>query len=116
MSDALIQRLRNSRKVTVKVGKFKFIARRPTDGEASELRKNGLDRNTLHVAREFVTGWEDVTEADVVPSGGPDAVPFYRQLWHEWCDDRPDFWEPIWNAVMDAYVLHAKNRKDAEKN
>ena len=116
MSDILITRMRKARQIKVEVDGHTFICRRPTDAEASELFQAGLHGNRLHVAREFVDGWEKVIDADVVVSGGDQPATFTRDLWREWCDDRPDFWEPIYTKVMESYEKHCEDRKAAAKN
>lgn len=116
MNDLLINRMRKARQMRVEIDGHVFICRRPTDAEASELFKLELHNNRLHVSREFVDGWEKVTDADVVVSGGDQPVEFDKELWKEWCDDRPDFWEPIYTKVMEGYQEHAAKRDDAAKN
>ena len=108
--------MRKAREIKAEIDGHTFFARRPTDAEASQLFQDGLHGNRVHVSRVFVVGWEGVTEADVVPSGGSSPVPFDKAVWREWCDDSPDFWEPIYTAVMEAYELHCNKRKDAAKN
>lgn len=114
MSANLITRIREQRRLKVQAGGHTFFARRPTDVEAVELHRSGA---TLHeIARRFVAGWEGVTEDHVVGGGGSDPVPFSAELWTEWCADRPDLWEPIASAVLDAYQLHAQRLEQAGKN
>ena len=96
------------------MNKHTFISRRPTDVEALQLHRSEAEFH--EIARDFVTGWDNVTENDIVGGGGSDAVAFDKELWNEWCNDRPDFWRPIASAVLDAYTLHSKRLQDAEKN
>ena len=106
MSDVLAQRLRKARTSTVEIDGHVFTIRRPTDAEAERI---SLQRPTnVQVCREFVVGWDEtVTEASIgIVSGGSDPIPFHQELWREWVDDRPDFWVPIYEAVVDAYNKH----------
>ena len=106
MSDVLAQRLRKAREGTVEVDGHAFTIRRPTDAEADRIN---LQRPTnVQVCREFVVGWDEtVTEAALgIVSGGSDPVPFHQELWREWVDDRPDFWVPLYEAIVDAYNKH----------
>lgn len=111
MSKALIEKLRRSREFTVEVGGHKFTARRPTDCDAIELAGIG----PVEFVRRFVIGW-NLSELDVIPGGGPDAVPFDADLWAEWISDRPELWEPLAIPIMDAYSRHVEQREAAAKN
>lgn len=113
MADYLAQ-IRKNRELSVTVGKFKFAARRPTDVEAIALHKS--NESYAELAANFVIGWGGVVEGDVIGGGGTDPIPFSPQLWREWCADRPDFWEPISTAVLDAYRQHAEQLASAIKN
>jgi hypothetical protein len=110
MSNALITRLQKQRELKVVVGKFTFTARRPTDVEMIEIGRSGVEWHGM--AERFVTGWEGVSEDDIIGGGGSDKPAFTLALWAEWCADRPDFWEPIASALLDAYKAHAAHLKD----
>lgn len=114
MSKELIATIRKRRELTVKVGNITFTARRPTDVEAVSLHRNGSDY--VEIARRSVSGWEGVTENDVAGGGGTDIVPFSADLWSEWLDDRPDLWQPIAHAVLEAYRLHYERAQADGKN
>jgi len=106
MSDVIAQKLRKARRATVEVDGHVFTIRRPTDAEADRIN---LQRpSSVQICREFVCGWgETVTERTLgVPSGSSDPVPFHESLWREWVDDRPDFWAPIYDAIVEAYNAH----------
>jgi len=114
MSQILIDQLRKQRELKIPVGKFKFFARRPTDVEAKSLRDDRADNSDM--AMRFVTGWEIVTEDDIVGGGGTTPVPFDAALWREWCADRPDFWSPIAMEILKAYKAHAEHIESIAKN
>lgn len=114
MASPLIARMRKQRECRVQVGKFVFIARRPTDVEALALHHAG--DGLSEIARKFVVGWEGVTEDDIVGGGGSDVIAFDPDIWADWCADRPSFWEPIGTCVLEAYQEHAKAVTDAGKN
>ncbi len=112
MANPLLARLRKQRELNVTVGKFVFIANRPTDVEWVEMQQNG---GKFHeIARRFVHGWENVTEDDIVGGGGSDAVPFEAPLWMDWCADHYEFWEPVANAVIESYIAHTKAIESAK--
>ena len=56
-----------------------------------------------------------VSEDDIIGGGGSDKPEFSAALWAEWCADRPDFWEPIATALLEAYKNHARSLADAAK-
>lgn len=115
MTQALLTQIRRAREIKVTVDQLTFICRRPTDEEALRLNREGSDYCQL--SKEFVSGWEGVKESDIVGgAGSSDPVPFAKDLWSEWVVDRPDFWKPIGEAVLNAYTLHAGRLQEAEKN
>ena len=105
-ADTIAERLRKARKSTVEVDGHVFTIRRPTDSEANRITLQ--QPSEVAVCREYVCGWDDsVTEAAVgIVSGGSDPIPFSYEIWREWVDDRPDFWVPIYEAIVDAYNKH----------
>ena len=114
MSRALVEKIRKQREVTVKIGKFTFTARRPTDVEAIALHRSDGAYSTI--AADYVINWAGVTEDDVIGGGSADPLAWSAVLWAEWCADRPDFWGPISEAVLESYRLHASRMEDATKN
>ena len=113
MAADLLRRIRKARESTVTIEPYKFIIRRPTDAEASELF--GGNPSVIEIVRRFVVGWENVTDADLVPSGGSDAAQFSPDLWSEWVSDRPDFWAPLFDAIVSAYTHHQNELEAAGK-
>lgn len=93
-----------SRSLKVSVGKFTFYARRLTASEAFHLAR--ADPTPDQIAREFVQGWDHVHEDDILFNGCSDPVQFDEALWHDWCNDRPDFWKPISSQVMSSYSAY----------
>jgi hypothetical protein len=114
MSNELLAKIKAQRQFKIKVGKFTFMARRPTDVEIVKITRDGAE--WFEIATSFVNGWEAVTENDVVGGGGSDAVRFDERVWREWCADRPDFWQPIGTAVLKAYETHSERTAELEKN
>jgi len=104
MAGDLLQRIRKARESTVKVDKFVFTIRRPTDAEAANVFSSGP--SVVDIAKDYTVGWSNVKDSDLVPSGGSDDVKFDSELWGEWVSDRPDFWEPIFNAIVGVYTRH----------
>lgn len=110
----LSEKLRKRREVKIKVGKFTFLALRPTDVEAVEIHRK--DMQFSEIAARFVIGWEAVTEDDLIGGGVKDEVAFDRDSWEEWCANRADFWTPISEALLAAYSKHREEQEAAPKN
>jgi hypothetical protein len=108
---SLVNKLRKSRESGIEVSGFNFTIRRPTDQEAINLRAVTF----IEIAQRFVVGWSGVKSIDLVPGGDGAEVPFDADLWKEWCADRPDFWEPISTAVLDAYQKHREGQDELKK-
>ena len=115
MSD-IATRMRKARQSTVKIDKYTFTIIRPTDVEAGRLWSDDSYADMPSVAKKFTVGWEGVTEANLLVSGGSDPVEFERDAWEAWCDDNQDFWKPLWTAILESYQSHQKRREDAGKN
>jgi hypothetical protein len=110
----LIKKLRASRERVVEISGFTFTYKRPTDHEAAQIymrRDNSVD-----IALRFVVGWVGVKEIDIVSGTSDDQAVFSPELWAEWCYDRPDFWEPLREAIMGAYMDHNAQREAVAKN
>lgn len=114
MSNDLILQAKRNRSVKIVIGKFTFFARRPTAAEA--LRLGRSDPTPDQIAREFVDGWDGVLEDDIIGNGNSDPAKFDQALWHDWCDDRPDFWLPISSQILDAYKAHSEKLSAELKN
>ena len=111
----LADKIRRAREFTREIDGWTLKLRRPTDAEAGAIL--GQDSApVLKVATDFVIGWEGVTEADLINSGASDPAPFDKDTWAEVIVDRPNMWEPICTAVVNAWVEHNKARTDRAKN
>jgi hypothetical protein len=110
---SLIDKIRRARQVAVEAGGKPFTIRRPTDEEAIAISRDNA--SLLDVVKRFTVGW-GLQEVDLVPGGSPVAVPFDADLFGEWVADQPEVWEPLGNAIMDAYKAHADKRDTAAKN
>ena len=110
---SLIEKIRKAREIGVEAGGHKFTIRRPTDEEALRLSREGDDM--LAVVKRFVIGW-DLMELDLIPGGSGVAVQFDAELFAEWVADQPSVWEPLGQAVLEAYKAHTDKRTDAVKN
>lgn len=112
MSQALINKIRQSRQKQVAAGNYHFTVRRPTNLEISKMR--GV-ADTEDLLRKFVIDW-DLTELDVYSGGTADRVPFEPDLFVEWVADRPELWGPLTDAIVEAYKAHEARQVDELKN
>lgn len=98
-----------AREGRVQVGRFTFVFRRPSPYEVAELAWSGR-RFDLGFVEGFVSGWEGVKESDLLPGGDPVEAGFDPALFSAWLRDRPDFWDPVTNAVIEAYNRYEEAR------
>jgi hypothetical protein len=110
---SILDKLRKAREVNVEAGGKQFTIRRPTDEEALRIGRD--DTDMLGIVKRFTVGW-DLTELDVIPGGTGAKLPFDAELFGEWVADQPAVWEPLAQAIMDAYKAHADKRDAAVKN
>ncbi len=110
----LAEKIRKSREIRIqpKDKAFVFIALRPTDLDMIELREGIKPRGLLR----FVSGWENVTEIDLVPGGDPHPLAFDQEALVEWVSDEPELFAELINGITGAYAAHQQKRADAKKN
>lgn len=109
----LADRIRKSREQSVDVAGHQFTVRRPSDEEAAAISAHG--DGLLDIVKRFTIGW-NLNEIDIVPGGNPVPAPFDLDTFREWVADRPDVWDPLGTAIVDAYKAHAERREAAIKN
>jgi hypothetical protein len=109
----LIDKIRKARETGVEIEGHAFTIRRPTDEEAQRFARDNA--SVLEIVKRFTIGW-DLTELELIPGGGPEAVPFDAALFAEWISDQPRLWDPLGNAILQAYQTHIDKRDDAVKN
>jgi hypothetical protein len=110
---ALSDRMRKRREFRREVAGFTLILRRPSHAEYVALERSQATH--LEVAERFVVGWEGVTEADLVVSGGEDEMPFDPEAWRELLADTPALWE-VGGIINEAFLEHIKAGEEQAKN
>lgn len=110
---SLADKIRKARETGVEISGQTWTIRRPTDEEAMLLRSDG--DGLLAIVKRFVIGWP-LSEIDLVPGGTAVKLPFDGEAFAEWVADRPELWEPLGNAILDAYKTHAAKRDASVKN
>jgi hypothetical protein len=111
--DVLIKKLLAQRESWVDLPDGKRVRiRRPAEAQLADLvvrdaagKPSGL-RIGLDEVKRYVTGWEGVTEADLIVSGASDPVDFDPALWASVIEDRRDWVGPIAQALLDAILQH----------
>ena len=122
MSAALIARLRVARQLWIDLEPGKRVQIiRPTESDIGEFLRgeNGGRAMVADLAqvRKYVTGWEGITEADLLgASGASDPVPFDAELWGEVVADRGDWLKIVAAALLASIVKHFDQKAAAEKN
>ena len=110
---SLTERMKESRKVSVTVGKMKFFGRRPTLEEFGKLYN--ANANSYEIARKYINDWE-VTEKDLFPEGSKDSVPFDADLFAEYISDSPESAEKIRDALVNALNSYLETKESLKKN
>lgn len=110
---SLGDRMRKAREFKREVDGKTLIMRRPNEAEYAKLERQGA--SGFDVALKFVIGWEGVTEADLVPSGGSDEVPFDYDAWGELLGSRRELWE-VGKIIQDEFWQHQEKREERAKN
>ncbi|HJT63071.1 MAG TPA: hypothetical protein VJ797_15485 [Burkholderiales bacterium] len=112
----LLKRLVAARESWADSGRLRFKLRRPNEMELIRMRRGSTVEIGLDVIQKHVVGWEGVTEADIVTSGGSEPVAFDATLYAEWIADRPEHWQPISEALHAAIQAHAAEQGEDIKN
>lgn len=88
--------------------------RRPPETEFHVLGQ-GVE---AHHLRQFVVGWDGITEADVLGAavGASDPLPFDANLWVELARDRADWYRTTAHALIDAITAYLNQKAAAAKN
>ena len=108
---SIIEKIRKARESTVEVDGHTFSYRRPTDIQAQGMSYDSLQDAVKDVAG-FYFDW-DMTELDLIPGGTGESVPFDSELFWEWVQDNPKYWEKLVKAVLDSYKEYCKKRDDS---
>jgi hypothetical protein len=101
----LVKRMRAAREQWVEAGGFRFLIRRPTDWELAKKAQG----SRFELVFEHVVDWDGVREADLIPGGSDEAQSFDAAVWRDFIADRPDLWERLLEAVIDACNRHAES-------
>jgi hypothetical protein len=95
MSNVLIEKIRKARENSFQIDGKTFIIRRPSGLEI--ITSGGYLPADL--IKKFVVGWEGITEMDIIPGGTGAPVEFDAELFSQWIEDKPQYWQKIAEAV-----------------
>lgn len=117
MSASIAERIRRAREGKVEVNGKTFLYHRPTDIQMAGLNKEfGGEISRPEIARRFVFGWSGFMESDLFPGGDEaEVVKFDAATFDEWLNDARDYWAPLYEAILGAYVEYSSAREDEEK-
>lgn len=98
----LLDKLRESRKFEVVVGHITFSGVCPKYSRLSKVIADSKDDSAdAKMASISITGWQGMTEADIIKGGDESiSVTFDQELYEELIFDRRDWWVPIAQAVV----------------
>lgn len=111
---SLAEKIRASRRVSIPVGKMKFLGRRPTTAEFFQMYKDGAQ--DVDAVIMLIDGWENVRECDLMKGGSKDLVEFDKVTFAEAIVDLPNIWQPIIEGLIKVTTEHMKLAEANEKN
>ena len=122
MSATLITRLLAARQTWVELEPGKLVQIiRPPEAALYEFNLQGSENNIdrmLRCVTKYVTGWEGITEADLLGAAlaPADAVPFDAAIWAAVVADRVHWIRVVMDALIDAINTHDHAKQAAAKN
>ena len=117
MSASLAEKIRIARHKSVEIKGITFNYTRPTDIQMAELHAEFDGQyNRYQIAKRFVFGWKGLNESDLYPDGAGEPAKFDDEVYAEWLADARDYWTPLYEAIMTAYVEHSTDREEEIKN
>lgn len=116
MSASLIEKMRAARESWAEVDGKSYKIRRPTELDLMRARQGTTVAIGLDMLTKVVVDWKGVTEADLIPSGASDEVPFSQEVWAEYVADRNDIWQPITARLLELMEQHNKRQEASLKN
>lgn len=120
-AQSLIARMREQRERWVEVASGKRVKiRRPAEGEFARFSGpdgKGMSAGLEHV-RDFVVGWEGITEADLLGEevGSSEIVEFSTEVWYELVADRLAWLQPVAKALLQSIADHDLSLAQTSKN
>lgn len=111
---SLAEKIRESRKVTIKIGKITFYFTRPTE---EQLRKMIFSQvSDPELLRQTITGMEGAKESDLFKDGSSDPIAFDKDDFDEAIGDLPELFEPLARELVEKTKEYRDKGKDSEKN
>lgn len=110
----LVEKIRQKRRFEVQVDHITFTGSLPTTEQFFVYGRESV--TDAEIARKCVDGWRGVTESDLIEDGGDDVIAFDKELFNEVIGDKPEWWRPISDLVIDRFKLRAAEKENKEKN
>lgn len=110
---SMIEKIRRAREREVEVGGFKFTIRRPTEVQMMQWQGGKIP---VVEFIQFITGWDRVTEGDLIPGGDPHPLPFSADICKEWLNDRLDLVAPLAEQIMGLWNDYITQKDARSKN
>ncbi len=88
----LADRIREQRKVEVKIGGITLFATVSDDSDIIKYMREGTDDQ--EVIKAHVYGWAGVKESDLIEGGSDDVVEFDREVFELSIKNKVDWWSP----------------------
>ena len=112
----IIEQIRAGRRFSVTVGSMTFTGTRPTVEQFTDLFKG--DASECAMVRQYVDGWKNVKEKDIIKGGSNKLVDFDKELFAVVIGDMPIVWHTIAvhlaKEVKEAAIEIGENQKNSQ--
>jgi hypothetical protein len=105
-----------AREEWIEADKFRFLVRRVGDLPLAQLRSKTTEQFDflIDLVRASIINWDRVTEADVAPGGGDQAVPFDSDTFMVWLEDQEEVWNAVLTGVLGVMERHRARKAEAK--
>jgi len=111
---ALSNRMKKARQSPFEIGGYTFIILRPTVYEMVRYKEEG--GTPYKLADECVVDWKGVHECDIIEGGAAEEIPFDRDTWSSWLQEKGEWWAPIGLRVIQVFNEYVERTEAATKN
>lgn len=111
---SLAEKIRESRKVTIKIGKITFHFTRPTEEQLRKMVFNQVSDPEL--LRQTIAGMDGAKESNLFKGGSDEPIAFNKEDFDEAIGDLPELFEPLAKQLVEKTKEYRDKGKDLEKN
>ncbi|MBP7953535.1 MAG: hypothetical protein KAZ14_00030 [Nitrosomonas sp.] len=109
----LADRIREQRKVEVKIGDITLFATVSDDSDIIKYMREGTDDQ--EVIKSHVYGWSGVKERDLIDGGSDDIVAFDKEVFDLSIKNKIDWWAPSIEEIFTKPWKRLENKLELKK-